>query len=436
MSELQFSTSVNSAYFVCLIGLEKKMKKTFIRGCIIQKQSIIHTRDWMTSIYLTKVYKDLKKLPMKKKLPLIEYLESTPNLTFVPTKSSHRWNTNKTTFNFDVLNTSKSFIYDICTLNSLLETYDYMHRDPEKMVSKLINEANIINFMNCNTYHLEIHDQIVRGSDSRITWLIFRLKLKQSKFIYRDYGCRKDKTYKEKIEMFNMFYEVAKINLTDNNLLSSCLKFSDDIEEVKLFMVWMSERSESLSSLVYVNSIGKFGTKLFDFFNANIGIQPDAKYINVLYEPKFGVSIDESLKTLRHIAKIGFVHGTNLPTNTIICALDHQNLELIQILMELGAPVNENLFRTLVINTYFESEEKYDYIFVTECIDLILKSSTWEIPHKDGYYDYQNRKIYRFNGKIYDWLIETQPKMHSSLQRRKEYEFDNGVIESRYSRPI
>ena len=107
------------------------------------------------------------------------------------------------------------------------------------LIEKLI-EAGIIKYSQGN--HINKGSQLVGEmmrieSDENLAWLIFIIGLQPPPLSYAYYGFRKDRSFQQKLRMFEVLHSRCKL-IPECNIISHCFEFSNQIEEVKSFIQW------------------------------------------------------------------------------------------------------------------------------------------------------------------------------------------------------
>lgn len=270
-----------------------------------------------------------------------------------------------------------------------------------------------------------IYKVISIASDEDICWYLFNLKLKPTSSSYVQYGKRYDRTFQQKCRMFvtlkNLFDD---LNISrDCNIISECYEFSNDIEEVKYFISWFLEQGYESTEVDFTNSFFDFGTKLFDFlYEKRIRADNDGIYFLLMSDK---ITLDEKIEVINHIHRLhGYIH-INEDTLCVAFSKKLQSMEIVKLLLSM----NPNMkLSTLTLEKLFMrrfDDDKLSFEFVTECIDFVLKNTDVTIPYNGeryNWYCFHNREYYRYNGKLYDWLLETQPKMQQAVASRKNFE--------------
>jgi hypothetical protein len=302
--------------------------------------------------------------------------------------------------------------------------------------SKVIIEILMGAGIEMNVAESTLNQQFSSASDDDIYWYVFELKLGRPSNAYREYGERSDRHFEQKLHMFDMLHDQLHLKPTSITLCS-CYGFSNNIDEVKYFIEWFMKKGCKFLQCHFGISFSFFGTKLFDFL-LDHNVKPIDDYQSIVTNPKR--SIDEKIEAIEYI------HQKNpdlqCESNILSMVLRFESLELIKALVKLGANINIFLINKLLMvsnltNPSTDSERKLSFEFVTKCLNYVLEISDIEIPHTGpNWYRYHCRINYRFDGRLYDWMVSFQPKMQQSLKRRQMYKLEvekqNNIFFSEY----
>ena len=313
------------------------------------------------------------------------------------------------------------------TLDWIFDLTAEINFDAKKLVLKLAR-AGIVEYS---------YNKFFRGSDALghfmkygsiqdICYYITFIGLKPWSLSYRDIGGRKDLSFEEKKQMFEMLYERMNVKIPMNTI-TDCYHFgtNKNIEEVKYFIIWCLEKGCEVTQCDFNNSFTSFGTDLFDFLSDH-GIKPCD--INHLLFPE-SKTLDEKIQAINYVIKKfpcirhGFSEFLLQDELSREGLAEKERLQIIKYLISIGVSVNNTFLRFLLLSGYESHGMKFSFEFVTECIDYILNYTDVEIPYTgDDYYPFHKRECYRFGGELYDWMKKNQKKMQQSLQKRQEHE--------------
>lgn len=290
---------------------------------------------------------------------------------------------------------------------------------------ELLANAGIVECSNGNEYvngSRFLTECVGHASDKDICWMIFCLGFKPESSCYAAYGKRKDRTFEEKIKMFEIFRNKCYLRET---FLTHWFQFSEDITETKKYIEWLIHNGCPMTSVDFTNSFIFFGTELFGFLK-KIGLHPD-NIDTILRNNKR--TCEEKKEALEWITNN--FPGYEFESHSLRTAFEIENFEIFEFLVRHGAVPNWFLLEVMLMHRFESDDKKLSFDFVTKCVDFVLNNSNLKIPHTGpDWYQYQHREAYRFEGKLFDWLAMNQKKMQESLQERKKHENINNKKEN------
>ena len=303
------------------------------------------------------------------------------------------------------------YTYDKQTLFSIYHAMISCAYKPKSLLVKLVGAGFSAKQREAESPSV-MYSVMATETNEEICWYILYLGLEPCDLCYRQYGCRRDKTVEEKIGMFKLLWR-ERIHPNAGAIITWCFSFSDDLEEVKEFINWFVGKGYPSSSLDLINSFTHYGTKLFDFL-VECGSRLDDDDLELIVFSDSDRSIEDKLEALEFIHK----KWPNLKMREFPQVVKYQSLGLIKSLLRFNMRI-EDLVDRLLLNSHDNDTLELTFDFVTECMTFILENTNFEVPYKGS--KYHDRSRYRFEGKLYDWMLD-QKKMIDSMIKRKELE--------------
>lgn len=233
--------------------------------------------------------------------------------------------------------------------------------------------------------------------------------------LYYEYGLRRDRTHLQKIAMFDVLYNISRIQ-PGKDITCYCINFSDDQFTVIELIKWFCNHGIKIGEYDLLYSFHKFGTSMFWFFGSTLLKNNDA----IPYTLQAIIRSKTQTIAEKKIALQWFKQrGVFLDTYIFSAGCIVGDLNFCKWLLELGVKIGINNFNYLV----FESDQPDFHCdaaknlaidlylkieFVQKCLHLIIPRIQQEISVVIAATpEYTNRANYAFGGQIYDWLIAT-----------------------------
>lgn len=321
------------------------------------------------------------------------------------------------------------YSFDENVLGLIISVTKNTQINPRGLIELLVKTGIAERDTQCG-YSSFLYGEMSKAKDDDLYWYI-GLGFALSPYLYREYGHRSDRSFHQKIKMFEMLSNKYGLK-TEINIVSDCYEFSNDIKEVKKFIDWFLSKRYSQSNrwilspvcsrrndYDFGNSFIFFGTDLFEFLLER-HIRPNRYSIQFIVQRE-GKSIKEKIDALNKIKNL--MNECPIDFNTLDVLSDAVNLEsmdLIELLMSIGASPSE-LFLEKLLTSY----DGPSIGFTKSCIQYMLDNGV-EIPHvgksyqREDFCQFHERDYYHYP-EIYDWLMATQPKMNESANRRVLY---------------
>jgi len=275
-----------------------------------------------------------------------------------------------------------------------------------ELVTTLINRGSF----GC----LALSDILTTADSDYILWMIKKLGMIPGPYCYNKYGCRTDISIIKKIEMFEQFYAIGHNPDKTYFLFQNCNDFVTTIGDFCKCIAWFNNKG-----------IGKkLVTDIPNFFE-----KWGFLIISTLLLYKFPInSISQIILSERHNEdKIKTISIIVQKKAMVLCsksayidAINTSNIDLIGFFISINLQITLNEINYLLFDNSIENKLNFDFVCI--CSNMLLENCKEPIPYYNlvcgKYYD---RNSYRFDGKLYDYLITHCVKIKQSIVNRSNY---------------
>lgn len=317
---------------------------------------------------------------------------------------------------------SDKFLYDERTLCLIIKLMKKIGHTSKKVI-EIMKDAGIVHYSNGTIEDpgsSALSYVLSNDGDEEICWYIYYLGLLPGPYCIIDYAIKK-RTFFQISRMWNILFDFVKNFNLPSGMISYCYSLTSNIEEIKHHIDWFLSKGYKHTDEDFINSIA-FGTQLFDF----------------LYERGIRITNPENiihsniLNIEQKIAMLIYTNNHQISGNCYQYNLSgtskYGSLELIKLLMFFGANVTESFLSELIGMRLDPCQgENITFDFITECLDYVLNNSNIVIPCLP-FSIFHNKEYYNFDDRLYNWMIETQPKMQDSVFRMIEYKTNHPYL--------
>ncbi|AYV85761.1 MAG: hypothetical protein Satyrvirus37_6 [Satyrvirus sp.] len=239
---------------------------------------------------------------------------------------------------------------------------------------------------------------------------------------YRCVGERKYLYFETKLKLIKRAVQANQIfgaDCANKDILRECVKFSDNITEVKTLMRSFMYINIQHSHEVFEPAYIKFGFDIIIFL-ADIGtnFSFDRVCLSIMYSNnKRSFDIHQMINEIK-FTEIMFPYREH-DVHVLSTSIRFNNCELFDFLLDKGCAINKTCNHTCCADilvellTIFNCYNEIDFEFITHCVSSIMDKR--KIITMNKHYFLQNPAKYRYGNKLYTWMKDKYPNIFQMI---------------------